>query len=331
MKSNTFKVLLSAIVLIALSHLSIGAAFAESFRFIALGDMPYSQPADFPRFERLIKSINSLKPAFSIFVGDTKSGNSQCSDEHVEKMTAYFNSFKAPLVYSIGDNEWTDCHRASAGQYNPLERLEHIRLSQFKNNESFGYVKLKLRRQADIMPQFSRYVENSLWTKSHFLFVNLHIPGSNNNLGRDEESDQEYLMRNQANIAWINYAYELAKEKSYIGIIFAFQADIFYSPELATSSSSGYRETISAFRDHSENLPIPTLLIHGDSHQLKIDQPLRGNKNQLLENVYRLEVMGANQIQAVEVRIQPKESSPFSFRPIFVPENFSAHRSTKKQ
>jgi len=327
MNIRAYKAIASGILLILLSCLSIGTAFAQSFKFIALGDMPYSQPADFPRFERLINSINSQKPAFSIFVGDTKSGSSPCSNEHVEKMTAYFNSFKAPLIYSIGDNEWTDCHRALAGQYNPLERLEHIRSKQFQSSNSFGVTKLKLQRQSELMPQFSRYVENSLWTRGHFLFVNLNIPGSNNNLGRDEESNQEYQMRNQANLAWINYAYTFAREKKYAGIIFAFQADLFYSPELATSTSSGYRDTISAFRDQSEKLAIPILLIHGDSHQLKIDQPLMNSKNQLLENVYRLEVMGANQVQAVEVHVNAQESSPFSFRPLFVPQNSIAKQN----
>lgn len=315
------KVFTGSVLVILLSCLSISTSCAQSFKFIALGDMPYSQPDDFPRLERLIQAINYQKPAFSIFVGDTKSGSSPCSNEHVEKMTTYFNSFKSPLIYSIGDNEWTDCHRDLAGQYNSLERLDHIRNKQFQSSSSFGVVKLKLQRQADLMPQFSDYVENSLWTRGHFLFVNLHIPGSNNNLGRDKESDQEYQKRNEANLAWINHAYKLAREKKYAGIIFAFQADIFYSPELATSINSGYRDTISAFRNQSEKLAIPVLLIHGDSHQLKIDQPLMSSNNRLLENVYRLEVMGANQVQAVEVRVNAQESSPFSFRALIVPQN----------
>ncbi|MBU3601076.1 hypothetical protein [Polynucleobacter sp. AM-25C3] len=129
-------------------------------------------------------------------------------------MTAYFNSFKSPLIYSIGDNEWTDCHRILAGGYNPLERLDYIRATQFNSANSFGKAKLKLQRQADVMPSFSTYVENSLWTRGNFLFVNVHIPGSNNNLGRDEESNQEYALRNQANLAWINHAFDLAAEKN---------------------------------------------------------------------------------------------------------------------
>ena len=307
--------------LIALSFIFTGNAQAEVFKFVALGDMPYSQPADFVRFERLIKVINSKKNAFSIFVGDTKSGDTPCSNEHVHKMTDYFNSFTSPLIYSIGDNEWTDCHRILAGAYDPLERLEHIRASQFNTNNSFGKSKLKLQRQADVMPIFSTYVENSLWTRDKFLFVNLHIPGSNNNLGRDEESNKEYTLRNQANLAWINHAFDLAKEKSYLGIIFLFQAVIFYSAETTNGGNSGYRETVATFRERSENLPIPILLIHGDSHQLKIDNPLFSSKKKALENVYRLEVMGADRVQAVEVQVDSKESSPFSFRPILIPLN----------
>lgn len=319
-KSSTMQF---SLLIFAAYFLYIGNASSQSFKFIALGDMPYSQPADFPRFERLIEAINIQKPDFSIFVGDTKSGSSPCSNEHVEKMTAYFNTFKAPLIYSIGDNEWTDCHRILAGGYDPLERLGHIRSTQFNTNNSFGSVKLKLQRQADVMPQFAPYVENSMWTKSGFLFINVHIPGSNNNFGRDEASNQEYVLRNTANLAWINQAFQLARDKKYLGIIFAFQADIFYSPDLAFSDSSGFRDTISLLQEQAEKLPIPILLIHGDSHQLKIDQPLKNKRKQLIENVYRLEVMGAEQVHAVEIQVNARNSSPFSFRPLIVPQNLS--------
>lgn len=310
-------------IIFALTALSLffGNALGASVKFVALGDMPYNQATDFPRFERLIKRINSENLSFSIFVGDTKSGSTPCTNEHVEKMIAYFNSFKAPLIYSIGDNEWTDCHRTLAGAYDPLERLNHIRATQFHQKSSFGKSKLTLIRQADAMPQFSKFVENALWVKNKFLFVSLHIPGSNNNRGRDEASNQEYVSRNEANLAWIEHAYQLAQDKKYAGIIFAFQADLFYSTELASSDSSGYKDTIRQFRDMSEKVSIPILLIHGDSHQLKIDQPLYDSNKKIIETVYRLEVMGADKMQAVEIELNDRLSSPFSFRPILIQEN----------
>ena len=57
------------------------AVFAQVFKFVAIGDMPYNPPKDFVRYERLITEINRLKPSFTIFIGDTKSGSSNCSDE----------------------------------------------------------------------------------------------------------------------------------------------------------------------------------------------------------------------------------------------------------
>ena len=39
--------------------------------------------------------------------------------------------FNDPLVYTPGDNEWTDCHRANNGKYDPLERLAALRAMFF--------------------------------------------------------------------------------------------------------------------------------------------------------------------------------------------------------
>ncbi|MDF9787170.1 hypothetical protein M2128_001838 [Polynucleobacter sphagniphilus] len=297
---------------------------AQSFRFVALGDMPYTLPGDFVRYERLIGKINSENPSFSIFVGDTKSGSTPCSDEYVQKISNYFNTFQKPLIYSIGDNEWTDCHRPQAGSYDPIERLDYIRSHQFSNKLSFGKQKLVLTRQGDVMPAFTTFVENSLWVKNDFLFVSIHLPGSNNNFGRNASSDEEYKKRNAANLAWIEYAFDQAQQKKYVGIIFAFQADMFYSPDQATSRSSGYRDTLELFSSLAGSTNLPILLIHGDSHRLKIDQPLLNNQKRTLENVYRLEVMGSDQVQAVEIEINPKEANPYGFHPLLIKENIQA-------
>jgi len=314
---------LANLVFLSLLFLAF-TAYGESIRFVALGDMPYSLPKDFVRYERLIKAINADQPAFSIFVGDTKSGETPCTDEYMEKTTGYFNSFDAPLIYSIGDNEWTDCHRTLAGSYDPIERLDRIRKTQFADQHSFGKRRMALTRQSDVMPQFAKFVENSLWVKGKFVFVSLHIPGSNNNYERTPASTQEYLERNTANLAWIEYAFQLAQKKSAAGIVFAFQADMFYSPPgVVNNQNSGFVDTLNQFRSMAEKTTLPILLIHGDSHRLRIDQPLLDSNRRVLENVYRLEVMGADEVQAVEVTVDDSKSSPFSFRPLLVPENLN--------
>jgi len=320
---KTFKIIRVSIFFLTVTIASFStAAMSQSFKFVALGDMPYSLPQDLPRFENLITEINRLKPSFSIFIGDTKSGSSLCSDEHNQIIKSYFSSFKAPLVYSPGDNEWTDCHRPLAGAYNPLERLEALRAIFFSTNQSLGKNTLHLQRQADLDPKYSKYVENAYWVKNNFLFVSIHIPGSNNNNEGAESAIKEYQDRNQANLAWIDQAFNLAKQRNLHGIIFAYQADMFYQPSQLTSSDSGYRDTLESFISRTENFNKPVLLIHGDSHRLIIDQPLQHkNQKKVLENVLRLQVMGADQVQAVEVLVNPAHEQPFSFNPIILKAN----------
>ena len=57
-------------------------------------------------------------------MGDTKAGSTSCSDESLRAHAAHF---ERAVVYSVGDNEWTDCHRASNGSFDPPDRLALIR------------------------------------------------------------------------------------------------------------------------------------------------------------------------------------------------------------
>ena len=190
---------------------------------------------------------------------------------------------------------------------------------------SQGKRQLQLSRQADLDPRYAKYVENSMWVKNHFLFVNLHITGSNNNFERDDSAKQEYYARNQANLSWIDQAFQLASSKKYSGIVLFYQADMFYSPNQATDLTSGYRDTLQTLTTHAQTFKKPVLLIHGDSHRLIIDQPLKSiDQKNILENVLRLQVMGAEQVQAVEIQVNPAAQQPFSFTPILIRENMNA-------
>ena len=315
------------VFLFAIAICGSSPALAQAFKFIALGDMPYKIPNDYVRYERLIADVNKINPSFTIFIGDTKSGSTPCSDEYNLIVKKYFDQYSAPLIYSIGDNEWTDCHRPLAGAYDPIERLQSIRKTFFNTKKSLGKQPLALIRQADIDPKYEQYVENSMWVKNNFLFINLHIPGSNNNFERDEIAKQEYFARNLANLSWIERAFNLAMSKKYAGVIFSYQADMFYNPSQAIDLESGYRDTLRALSIHAETFKKPVLLIHGDSHRLIIDQPLKTVDQKLtLENVIRLQVMGAEQVQAVEIQVNPIAQQPFSFTPILIRENMNAPR-----
>ena len=307
---------------IVMNVLLMGIAHSESFRFIALGDMPYRAVSDESRYINLINAINQAKPSFTLFVGDTKSSEAPCSDTSTEKVASFFSRYEAPVIYSVGDNEWTDCHRSIAGSYDPIERLGKIRKKFFNSNQSLGKTTRTLVRQADVMSQFSLYVENSYWIQDQFLFVSLNIPGSNNDFERNVKAVNEYFKRNKANLAWIDHTFKVATEKKLAGIIFAFQADMFTGQIQSDDLANGYRDTVLNLTNHAEKFKKAVLLIHGDTHRLRIDQPLKtSDKKYVLENVIRVELMGEDEIQALEITVNAEQNSPFSFRPLIVKAN----------
>jgi hypothetical protein len=316
------KTLLLTLAVTAFSFVALAQTTSSApFRFVAFGDMPYTIPADYAKFERLIATINTAKPDFSVFVGDTKSGSSECSDANMQKILDYFGTFEQPLTYAIGDNEWTDCHREKAGKYDPLERLAKVRSMFFKDNKSFGKTNMPLERQADVSAH-KQMVENSRWVKNGVLFTSLHIVGSNNGFERNLESISEYFARDKANVEWINNSFEMATKNNAPAVVFAFQADMDFAQTNAYAVS-GYANTIAALRAGAIAFKKPVLLIHGDSHTLVIDNPLFTTDGKRLENVTRLMVMGADQIQAVEVGVNPSSVGVFSFAPMIVRENLN--------
>src|SRR6185437_10688853 len=186
----------------------------DSFYFIAFGDMPYFLPDDYSRFENLIKTVNTLNPAFNVHVGDIKSGSSKCTEEYYNKIYNYFEQFNKPLIYTPGDNEWTDCHRTDAGAYEPEERLEVIRKTFFKDDKSFGKEKITLISQSK-NPSYSKYVENRRWVLNNITFTTIHIVGSNNNFLPDNKNfNKEYYEREKANETWLDEVFTQAKQQN---------------------------------------------------------------------------------------------------------------------
>jgi hypothetical protein len=75
------------------------------FTIVAMGDAPYTDLIDFIRFSNLIRRINALAPAFTVHVGNFKSGSKSRSDHRLTIIRDYFNDLDAALIYTPGDNE----------------------------------------------------------------------------------------------------------------------------------------------------------------------------------------------------------------------------------
>ncbi len=296
----------------------------RAFSFVALGDMPYSVPNDYARFDRLIAEINRLKPAFSVHVGDIKSGSSACTDEAFQKVYDQFQTFERPLVYAIGDNEWTDCHRNRESPFDPRERLAKLRQMFFANpGESLGRTSMPVESEARALPSFAAYVENARFTKNDVLFVTLNIPGSNNGFETtDPQAAAEYFERNRANLAWLADSFEKAKETNAKAVVLIFQAYLWDIKDTANNipPASGYRATIDAIDRGARAFGKPVLVVHGDYHFFDVTG-FRDTQMRLVPNVFRLQVMGETQVHAVRVIVDPDMPGVFGFVPLIVRDN----------
>lgn len=295
-------------------------ARAATFSFAALGDTPYVLPEDLERFARLITRINAARPAFTIHVGDIKPGNTRCSDEHYAKIGEMFATFEQPLIYTPGDNEWTDCHRADNGGYDPLERLAKIREMFYPSPaRSLGRTKIALEHQGNDA-RHGLYIENARWERDGVVFATVHVVGSNNNLQRDQAAVNEYLARNAANLAWMQATFAQAGARNAKAVVLAFQAEPGWEHDGFDDRRSGFNDTLNALRRHAREFGKPVLVIHGDRHRFVVDKPLRINR-QLLYNVTRVMVYGDQEVHGVLVHVDPDDPDVFSFRSLTVPEN----------
>lgn len=294
------------------------SAQATTFSFVALGDLPYgSDETAGVKYRQLITQINALNPEFSIHVGDFKEGNARCSDEEFELQRKHFDLFKGALIYTPGDNDWTDCGRKSNGSYDPLERLDKLRIQFFKPDTSLGLAPLSVATQAKIMTAYSTYVENQSWRFANTLFTTVHIVGSDNRFApNNAEAEKEFLARDQANIAWITEAFRTAASQDLKTLVFAFQADVIrgMSQSGALAEKTGFHASIEqTLLPLAKDFKGSILIIHGDSHTFEFDQAFVLN-SQVLKNVYRLEVPGAKTTGAVSITIDEGQATPFSVK-----------------
>ncbi|WP_346957987.1 hypothetical protein [uncultured Arthrobacter sp.] len=260
-----------------------GTADSRAFSFGVIGDIPYGE-AEIAKFPARIQDINNdgaLK--FVTHVGDIKNGSSVCSDEYFANIRTQFDSFEHPLVYTPGDNEWVDCHRANNGAYNPLERLDKLREVFFDEPGKTLGATMPVKTQADLgLP------ENVRFTQNRVAFSVLNIQGSNNSLqpwtGLGETAATpgqvaEVEHRTDAVVAQIHDTFADAERRNDRAVVLMTQADMFDPSQLAAATAnpdtvSGFREIVQAIIDETNSFDAPVYLINGDSHVFAENRPL---------------------------------------------------------
>lgn len=278
------RVLAASAALTALAAVPLSAtASAEPdvrsrYTFAVIGDVPYGadQIAAFPGW---IQQINADRAVRSVVhLGDIKNGSSVCSDAYFDLIRSDFDTFEDPLVYTPGDNEWTDCHRVNNGGYDPLERLDHLREVFFdRPGRTLGQRPMRVRAQRD-------FPENVVYRRADVTFLAANVPGSNNGLQPwtglglttpTAEQAEAVADRTAADIALLRRAFAEARQRHDRGVVIMQQADMF-DPSFTPSWSdiSAFQPWIQAIVDEASRFRGQVYLLDGDSHVYNTDKPL---------------------------------------------------------
>jgi len=310
------------------------------------GDMPYSDQQETTGVPNLVADMNRRKLAFSAHVGDIKSGGSRCDNDVYAQAESYFNALEAPALYTPGDNEWTDCDRATNGAYSSRERLAYIRNTMFDNRTSFGQRKVRLDTQAAPREPFT---ENRRWRKDGIVYATLHVVGSDNNLNDVAPDPAEYAERDAATNRWMQETFDIAERTRARGVLLITQANpgfdradptrspprdpLTLTADFKTPSpqaGEGFENFLRQLRERTIRFRRPVVLAHGDSHCFRVDKPLLDSQGRRLENFTRVEVPGNNaqngnnDVQWVKVRVRPDSREVFSYEFQVVPANRTA-------
>lgn len=283
----------------------------DAFSFGVYSDTPYSE-AEEKRYLEMLAGMDREPLAFVVHVGDFK-GASPCSDAIYQRRKAQFDQSAHPLIYTPGDNEWTDCRRREMGDMDPLERLARLRQVFFPDRWSLGRTRLELLVQdkcADAACACAAQPENRFWTRAGVRFVTLHIVGSRNNYGFDAASDAEARCRDAANSAWLEQAV-LASERSQTR---AFVVFIQANP-WDVRGAVVYRPFLRQLQDAARRLRKPVLFVHGDTHIQRVDTPFADAFGNTILEMTRLETFGSPFVGWIKVSVDPDDPQVFRFEP----------------
>lgn len=320
--TRTMRALLLASCALSISAMAAAAPHAPAIKvpstIAVYGDAPYgTSPTDNSQLDAtpaFIASINA-DPDVSLVMhaGDIHSGKQYCTSKYDHKIRKLWNTFDDPMVYTPGDNEWTDCHKAAegGGTYNaqtgqidylkdakgrlidyaggnPVDNLSLVRSIFFdRPGRTIGGRHVLVTTQAQAFdPQYpsdAQYVENVMYKMSGVRFVTLNVPGGSNNdndiwygaPAMSDEQSAEIASRSAAALHWLDAAFDRAAAEKAKAVVIMLQADMWDLDGKDASHLAQYEPLIAEMAARVAAFGQPVLLINGDSHIYRSDNPLK--------------------------------------------------------
>ena len=328
-----------------------GAGPNKPLTIAVFGDWPYNQNL-LDNAPLLINSINSdNRVSLVLHVGDIHSGSMVCTSADIlppiaasnpgwnQKIYFQFQQINKPVVYTPGDNEWTDCHKTKEkNSGDPLKELASVRSLFFaKPGVTLGLNEKEVWSQAKYFdpayPADAQFVENVMWKDGDTVFVTLNMPGSNNDtlswsnpFSNQTAQDAEVAERTGADIRWLQMAFKAAERTHAKAMLIGLQADM-WDPAALVPGGDGlnaYTPFVQKLADLALDFGRPVLLLNGDSHVYGSDQPLADphsatgmiHGTQAVPNLTRITVQGSTSAPAEWLRltIDTRKSQVFTWQ-----------------
>ncbi|MGH9330519.1 MAG: hypothetical protein ACRD09_08755 [Vicinamibacterales bacterium] len=290
-----------------------------AFSFAVLGDAPYYAWEDL-QYRLVLQALDAHDLRWVLHIGDIFWR--PCTDARYRRSLDWFNGLRHPVIYTPGDNEWTDCWEPGSGGFAPRDRLGRIRQVFFADpSRSLGGRQLSLASQGR-RESFPEFVENVRWTQEGFVFATVHLVGSRNGLepfpGRTPADDAAARRRTEAAAAWVHETFTEARALNALGVLLGFHANPDFDGSLGERQA--FQPFLTALEEAVEQFPQPVLAVHGDDHVYTVDRPLaRRTTGRRLANFIRLQVPGSPEVGWVRVVVRPGAEDPFTFEKHVVP------------
>ena len=307
------RTLLAVSISTAVLDLAACGGGSAPFNVALIGDSPYgaaygdtTQLKANPAFIAAINRDTSV--SLALHVGDIHSGKEFCVESFNRTVFDQWKAFAVPLVYVPGDNEWADCHKAKEGggsysaatgaisyvttdggsyaKGDPVANLALIRSIFFSApGKSLGAA-MDVRSQAidydRAFPSDAQFVENVWFAKDGVVFMTLNIPGGSNNDNdiwygtptMTPAQQQEVATRTAANLRWIDTVFAKAVASNAAAVLIQVQADMWDQDGVNKAHLSEYKQFIDKIASNTKAFGKPVLLINGDSHSHRSDNPL---------------------------------------------------------
>lgn len=291
----------------ALASPTLGTPLPETssrLLFASFGDMPYMVPTvnyrqngqeadDRLVLRRLIEPTLRRRSdiPFLIHMGDIGQVEDACTRAWQEETLLEWDRIGKPLVVIPGDNDWVDCGRLGV---QPLERLKDIRDTLYSEDPNKRFTTANGTSISTSVLTGDRGLctsgipgltcegkppkstpEMVRWSYSNVAFAAIHYTASNNGwVDNDASRQRETAERVQAMKKVLRELEQSAIQRKRDAVVVATQVDPF------TEHCQGhYADLCKSVRQLARNLPVPVLLVHGDTNAYCLDQPIADAPN----------------------------------------------------